>query len=792
MSFPFPNYGILGLNARNLLYIKPFNPRKAVQFADDKMKTKDFLSARGIPAAKVFAKITSRKMLRQFDFSTLPDQCVLKPNYGFGGEGILILNGRQNGIFLEEGRRPVTSEELIERIEDILDGKYSVNGKTDTAFFEQILFPHECFNPFRPAGLPDIRIVVFNLVPVMAMLRIPTAESGGKANVHLGGIGIGIDIAKGVTTYATRYNKLISELPHGGNPRGILIPGFEELLMTASRIQYITNIGYLAVDLTIEKDLGPVLLEVNARAGLMVQIANLSPLRARLERVKGLTVSSPEKGVRLAQELFGQKTHKAGKNDEQATKPKIGIHETIEISGSGIIVEEPVYVSIEHEHTVFSPDILGELVQRGAVESMPGTGQRYKVKFSLAGKKIQTVVRAGDTPAGVKIVIGRRDIAGFLIDPAKPRHVNQKKRGIKIDLRALDKILAGLDRELPLLKELRPLNLREEREKAAQDMNFSPVFLQREFEGNLNEIESRLTGLNADDSPLGLLLKKKQRELFHRIDLIRARGSARHFTSASLALYGAPSTALIGFVKAYLMTRAACDLPPPRDSMLSADEAAGEFESVLKNYGLFDFEINIRTSMVTDCATGDKKIYIRSKALFSRSRIEALIAHEIETHILTAENGRAQPFELFRRGFANYLDTQEGLAIYNQHRVLPPFHERRFAFAKNVLAVAYAMEHSFSEVRKYLLSELGYTPEAALTKSLDLKRGLSVTAESGAFTKSLVYFRGLRAIEQFVSDGGDLRRLYIGKIAIEDLPLVAQIPSILPPILLPEYLRQKS
>src|SRR5436853_184096 len=104
------SHGVLGMNARNLLYIKPFNPRKAVAVADDKLKTKAFLSARGIPVAEMYARIESRKQLRHFDFSGLPEECVLKPNYGFGGEGIMILKGRKNGLFLEQGKRPIPEQ----------------------------------------------------------------------------------------------------------------------------------------------------------------------------------------------------------------------------------------------------------------------------------------------------------------------------------------------------------------------------------------------------------------------------------------------------------------------------------------------------------------------------------------------------------------------------------------------------------------------------------------------------------------------------------------------------------
>ena len=136
----------------------------------------------------------------------------------------------------------MTDQELREHIEDILDGKFSLKGRLDTAFFEQILHSHHCFAKFRPAGLPDLRIIVFNLVPVMAMARIPTANSDGKANIHLGGIGIGIDIAKGTTTYAAQYHGMIEELPHGGSPAGHQIPYWDEILLICSQIQQITNI----------------------------------------------------------------------------------------------------------------------------------------------------------------------------------------------------------------------------------------------------------------------------------------------------------------------------------------------------------------------------------------------------------------------------------------------------------------------------------------------------------------------------------------------------------------------
>ena len=798
--FPFLSaHGILGLNARNLLYIKPWNPRKAVAFADDKMKTKAFLSARGIPTARIFGRISSRAELQSFDFSALPDACVLKPNYGSGGEGIIVLNGRKKGEFLVQGKTPVSDQSLREHIEDILDGKFAVNGRNDTAFFERLLVTDEALAPLRPAGLPDVRIVVFNLVPVMAMLRIPTAESGGKANVHLGGVGIGIDIDKGTTTYATQRNRRIRQLPHGTSPSGFQIPRWDELLLIASRIQSLTNIGYIAVDLTLDAEQGPVLLEVNARAGLMVQVANLAPLRSRLERIEGLKVGTPEKGVRIAKELFGEKTHERRAAPASPERPVLGLHETIILSGDGTNAEVPVVLSTKEERTIFSPQLVKELSEQGMLEPADPTspdGQRsagagtFRAKFTLGGRKIQTIIRSAEpSDPSVRAVIGRRDLQGFLIDPGKAPPVASARPRVREDLRAIDKFLADADHDLMLLKELKPLNLAEERVLLEQDVSYNPVFRYTTLPDDIDDLETRLTALEPDDTPLGLLLRKKRRELLLRITLLRARGDARRFTEVSGSLFGMPTAVLVTAATAQLRSRAACALPIPEKELLTAEQTAERFTSVIERYGLHEWKVGIRTALVADCTVGGNEVYIRRGARFSREHIDSLIAHEIETHVITSENGSHQPFELFRRGFAHYLDTQEGLAIYNQNRILSPHHEKRFGPPRSVLAVAYVLEHSFAETRKYLTEELGYDPEKALTKTIDCKRGLADTSEPGGFTKGLVYFRGLRAIEAFVADGGDLRKLYVGKVALEDIDLVPKIAGVRDAILLPEWLR---
>ncbi|MEQ1849116.1 MAG: tyrosine/phenylalanine carboxypeptidase domain-containing protein [Candidatus Peribacteraceae bacterium] len=785
----FRDHGVLGINARNLLYIKPHNDRSTVAFADNKLKTKAFLSARGIPTAKTFAHIESRRQLSTFDFSTLPAECVLKPNNGFGGEGIIILRGRKNGRFLVQGRTPISDEELTEHIEDILDGKFAINNQTDTAFFEQILTPHKCFVPLRPAGLPDIRIIVFNLVPVMAMLRIPTAESQGKANVHLGGVGIGIDMGSGTTTFGTQYNHSVTELAHGASVRGLELPYWDQMLEIAAKIQHVTGIGYLAVDLTIDADKGPVLLEVNARAGLMVQIANMAPLKARLKRVQGLKVQKPEKGVALAKELFGESAHRT----KVAARPILGPSELVTIAGSDFTLTEPAAIEPQQEDSAFAPELLAELVSRSAAEAIEGAEKLFRVKMTLADQKIVSHVRSRPIKGDYRISIGRHDLQGFLIDPMKKGSVRAEQKSIlKKDLRGADRILAGIDRDLPLLKYVKPANLRDELVKIRRDASYEPLFQQRTIDIDLQEAERMLQEIETDLSPLGVLLEAKKRELLCRIELLRARGDAERFTKASIQLYGEATPDLVRDATQYLESRQACLLPSAEEKDLSAEQTVEFFEEVLKKYGLHEWNVSIKPSMITDCAVGGRKIFIKEGATFSPVHVQSLIAHEIETHVLTAENGATQPYAIFTRGTAGYLDTQEGLAVWNQSKVLPPHHEKMYAHAKNILGISFAASHSFAETRKYLQAELGMRPEKAISKAIDYKRGLANASDHGGFTKSLVYFRGWQKIREFVLRGGEIRDLYLGKMAVEDLGVIQSMPELKKPLLLPLSLRETS
>ena len=301
---------ILGMNARNLSYVRPHNLKRARRIADEKIFSKKVLKKGGVPVPKLIAQISSRKTLDNFDWNILPPSFALKPNRGLGGEGIIVVYGKKknaNNVWIKSDGSLVTEEDLKAHVRNILDGTFSLASLPDVAFFEERLLLHKAFKPYAFKGVPDVRVIVYNKVPVMAMLRLPTKESHGKANLQQGAIGVGIDLATGTTTTAVQgKSKIVDYMP---NSRlmlsGIKIPYWQEVLNLAVKAQELSGLGFLGADIAIDRERGPVFLELNARPGLSIQIANLAGLQGRLSRVEGLKIKTALRGVTVGKNLFG-------------------------------------------------------------------------------------------------------------------------------------------------------------------------------------------------------------------------------------------------------------------------------------------------------------------------------------------------------------------------------------------------------------------------------------------------------------------------------------------------------
>jgi len=327
---------LLGMNSRNLDFIRPFNRLNAKRLADDKLLSKRILKKNGIAVPKLIAQIKTAEDLENFDWQSLPNSFALKPNRGFGGEGIIVVYGKKKNnheAWIKADRSLITVDDLKSHIRNILDGSFSLSNTPDIAFFEERLQLLKLFKPYSYKGIPDIRVIVFNKVPIMAMLRLPTKESGGKANLQQGAVGVGIDMATGVTTTAIQgKNRFIEKIPDTLlSVSGLRLPYWKDMLLLASKAQEISNLGFLGVDIAIDKENGPTILELNARPGLSIQVANLAGLAERLKRVSGLKIKTIEKGVRMGMDLFGGEIEE--EVEEISGKKVIGTVEKVKLIG---------------------------------------------------------------------------------------------------------------------------------------------------------------------------------------------------------------------------------------------------------------------------------------------------------------------------------------------------------------------------------------------------------------------------------------------------------------------------
>ena len=163
------------------------------------------------------------------------------------------------------------------------------------------------FEGLAEAGVPDVRIIVYRGVPAMAMARIPTRESGGKANLHKGGIGLGIAMDSGKTTRGVYHNGILDEHPESGQPlSGIQLPDWQKIVEMSALCYEPTGLDYLGVDIVFDQERGPLLLELNARPGLAVQLSNGEGLDARLRRISEWLEERPrdtEERIRLGMSL---------------------------------------------------------------------------------------------------------------------------------------------------------------------------------------------------------------------------------------------------------------------------------------------------------------------------------------------------------------------------------------------------------------------------------------------------------------------------------------------------------
>ena len=303
--------GVLGLNERNAEFIMRLNPRRLYPRVDDKSLTKRLALEAGMPVPDLYGLIDNQGDVRRFARIVADhDSFVIKPAEGSGGNGIMVITGRskrKRDSFRRASGMLITEAEIAHHISNIISGQYSLSGNPDKAMIEYCVHFDPIFAEVSYQGVPDIRVIVYRGYPAMAMVRLPTRASDGKANLHQGAVGAGVDIALGVTLTGVLQNDVVEEHPDtGALIAGLEIPQWDFILESAARGYEVTGLGYLGVDMVIDADRGPLMLEMNARPGLNIQIANGIGMNTRIRRIEEIhdPASTPAERAAIARREF--------------------------------------------------------------------------------------------------------------------------------------------------------------------------------------------------------------------------------------------------------------------------------------------------------------------------------------------------------------------------------------------------------------------------------------------------------------------------------------------------------
>lgn len=459
---------ILGRNERQLEYIRKNNLKKSVRIADDKVLTKKILHKASIPVPKTLGHIKNSVDLEKFNFDSLDKSFVLKPVKGLMGAGIEIFYNRdKKGKWIRSDGSRLSVDDLKASIRDILDGKYSLFNQPDAALIEERIKPHKNFKYYTYKGTPDIRVLVYNKIPLMSYIRIPTKASNGKANLDLGAIGAGVDMAVGKTTHAIIGKATPIEYVPDTNISlsGLKIPYWDRILRYAIEASKATGLGFGAIDFLIDREAGPYIVEINARPGLSIQLSNNDGLKWRMEKARGLKVKTTERAIRLAKDLFGGEIEDeieqiSGKKviglieevtlysiDDQISEKisakidtgadstsidtslarKLGFGDAIDYAEK--IISEYKFQSKEEAKKYSAENELNKkleehplIVGTSIISSSSGINYRIKVNVNLEidGVKFETKANIFDrSKLGSSVLIGNKSLGKFLIDPAK-------------------------------------------------------------------------------------------------------------------------------------------------------------------------------------------------------------------------------------------------------------------------------------------------------------------------------------------------------------------------------------
>ena len=773
----FKTYWILWINARSLKYIKAYNGKVARDLADSKLKTKEFLKKQGVSVPQTLKIIKKHEELTQEMVATLVPPFVIKPNNGFWWKGILVVDSvDHNGTFTTNTGDTFTVKQLLVHLSNVLDGFFSLSWNRDKAMIEKKIVIDSDIALLWKYGLPDLRIILFNRVPVMAMMRIPTEKSWGKANLHAGACAAWIDIWNGRLTYTVQNSKQIKSIPGIGNVRGTKLPDWEKILELAVKVQHVTNIQYLGCDIVLDENDGPLLLEMNIRPWLEVQVVNNAPLHTRLKKVEWIEVNSVEKWVRLWRDLFSGDLEERVKNI--TWKNILGMREYVQLERREKTYKYIAEIRPSIEENFIDEDFIRDTLQFLKVEEWV----RFKVTLLEQTRNMRFLIKKD---LGTKMTIGSKSLRWFLVDPYKYKKgelptdtesLNNLKvvnssiiNNYKDELQKIDRAIFTVDKKLLILRHLIPTNIDEQRQ----------LFIESEW-AHVPELEYDLPThdfavMRADiekieipDIPLGSLYEDKKEEVMNKLAFLEAfcKGDSKEISLFSKKIFG--DIIAENYEESLKLIQKKWAVDSEKEMKPS------EIRSYLKKFNhIYDIHLWLSERVGgSRFAMKGNKLMMRKWAVVWQKELRSIIAHEIEWHYLRKLNGKKQFLDIFSRGTTRYIETDEGIAIYNQNRFLSEKYSKYYGIFERYYFMNYALNHSYKKLVKKMEEYYDHDYERIFNYILRLKRWMRSFTDEGIFYKDVVYVNGYMDLQRFLENGWDLKKLYMWKIKTSDLDTV--------------------
>ncbi len=772
-------FWILSMNDRNLNYIKKLNPKSSINLADNKVETKLFLQERWIWVARTIAIISSKKDLSKFDFSSIKEKhFVIKPVSWSKWNGILIIENLGN-LKYKIWEKIYDENYLTLHMYDILNWDFSLNYWYDKVLIEEKMIPWNWFERFCDFWLADIRVIVYNMVPVAAMVRMPTELSEWKANLAQGWIWLWIEVwTWKIYTFYQKWKTYKKEFPAKYlDLKDFYLPFWDDILEASSKTQFFVNLWFLALDWVVT-DSWPKILEINARAWIEIQNVSLLPLKKRLEKLKDLKIQEPEKWVELAKSLFSENVS-TWINSWKVIYLEQYSDLIINWEKEEIIVK----VDLKNNKNIASNDIRQLVKSKDFIleiwENLSFENLKFKVDNSLEDG---TFILWSESLRDYYVrPVSNLEIEKIFI----PKKINKNELDI---LKTLDEKVIKLDRKFSLISNLRPINFLWELDKFVEmkweyNPKFEYKFLNDEkiwnIKENLNNIKNTYFKKDLElKSEFAKIFLEKLLEIENSIDLIEAYKiqNFEKIDKLNKKLYWEVNEKLLEKSKQKIwMISDKSNL----GKVLDLDYVIDYIKKYIENISIKQQIKVIPFSSSTSRISVNRRkwrIEIRVDAnwIFREKELDWIIAHEIWVHLLRYINWKNTWWEIFTSWTANYLATEEGLAVYNSLKYLPEDYEKNAMF-QNYYLVEMAKKLDFKDLAKIVFQFYWNDYVKVFKITTRFKRWIEDTSMINKWAycaKDKVYLDWFYKVRDWIKDWWNIEKLMLGKIKISDLEYI--------------------